>query len=162
MSEPVVQRPYFDANALVKYYHDEKGSLNIRRLVSNTPTPIMVSSLTILECISVVMGYYRKGFLKQKHFNSIFQRLRKDAAGKNTPNRPFEIIPIPEKGFRLAENILFQYARIFQISSNDALHLTIVKEVPSPFSSLLVTSDKSMQKVCERLCIPFYDPEIEE
>lgn len=39
---------YFDANALFKYYRDEKGSLNIKRLVSMQSNPILVSSLTSL------------------------------------------------------------------------------------------------------------------
>ncbi len=37
---------YFDANALVKYYREEQGSLQIKRLVSNAK-PILISPLTL-------------------------------------------------------------------------------------------------------------------
>jgi len=80
----------------------------------------------------------------------------------NGKNRPFKIIPIHEEAFRLAESLLLQYALSLDISSNDALHLAIVEKLQSQFSAILVTSDNSMQKVCERLSIPFYDPETDE
>ncbi|RKZ46811.1 MAG: hypothetical protein DRR16_33920 [Candidatus Parabeggiatoa sp. nov. 3] len=59
----------------------------------------------------------------------------------------------------MAQTILFHHARTFQIGSLDALHLAIFKTLPP--SPILVTSDQSMQKVCEQLSISFYDPEIE-
>ncbi|KHD07854.1 hypothetical protein PN36_13200 [Candidatus Thiomargarita nelsonii] len=151
---------YFDANALLKYYQDEDGSLKIRRLVSNSSTPILISSLTSLESLSVVMKSYRQGVFKRKKVKHIVNRLRRDReADLSRKNRLFKVVPMPEDTFRLAENILFQQAFTFDIGSNDALHVAIVKELQSQFSIILVTSDKSMQNVCERLSIPFFDPE---
>jgi hypothetical protein len=51
-----------------------------------------------------------------------------------------------------------QHAHTFAIGSNDALHLAILQQLP--FKAVMVTSDHSMQQVCERLQIPFYDPEV--
>jgi len=156
------QNHYFDTNALFKYYHNEKGSLRIRRLVSKASYPIIVSSLTVLECFGVIMEYYRKGNLKKKHVNDLYQRLDKDMGKNKDTNRPFQIIEMPDGVFQLAKNILFQYAYSFRVESADALHLAIVKKLQTQSSSItMITSDKSMQKVCEHLGIPFYDPEIE-
>jgi len=158
----VNQRYYFDANALLKYYQDEDGSLNIRRLISNTTTPILISPLTSLECLAVVMKSYRQGIFKRKMVNSIVYRLRRDKYSENEKKkRLFQLVAIPEDTFSLAENILFQNALTFNIGSNDALHLAIVSKLQLQLSPVLVTSDNSMQKVCERLSIPFYDPENE-
>ena len=151
---------YFDANALFKYYHDEKGDLKIRRLVANAQKPVLVSSLTLLEYFNVVMQYRRKKIFKNRHINTIFNHLIKDARF-NTTNRAFQIIPISEEVFSVAQNILFHHARTFQIGSYDALHLAIFKKLSLEPSPILVTSDQSMQKVCEQLSISFYDPEIE-
>ncbi|MCK5521789.1 MAG: type II toxin-antitoxin system VapC family toxin [Thiomargarita sp.] len=151
---------YFDANALFKYYHDEKGDLKIRRLVSNSQKPILISSLTLLEYFNVVMQYRRKNIFKNKHINTVFNHLIKDAR-YNTTNRPFQIIPVSEEVFSVAQNILFHHARTFQIGSYDALHLAIFKQISSETSAILVTSDQSMQKVCEQISISFYDPEKE-
>ena len=160
MNNSIEKRYYFDANALVKYYQDEDGSLKIRRLVSNSPTPILISPLTSLECLSVVMKSYRRGIFKRKMVNSIVYRLRRDREfGINDKPRSFQVIPIPEDTFRFAENILFQHAFTFDIGSNDALHLAIVKKLQLDFSPILVTSDNPMQNVCKRLLISFYDPE---
>jgi hypothetical protein len=46
----------------------------------------------------------------------------------------------------------------FAIGSNDALHLAIVKKLPLD-KVIMVTSDQSLQKVCEQTQVPFYDPE---
>jgi len=43
---------YFDANALFKYYQDEKGDLKIRRLVANAKKPVLVSTE------AQIIGYY--------------------------------------------------------------------------------------------------------
>jgi hypothetical protein len=51
---------------------------NLRRLVSKASPPIIVSSLTLLECFGVVMEHYRKGKLKKKQVNDLYQRLDKD------------------------------------------------------------------------------------
>jgi predicted nucleic acid-binding protein len=159
----IEKRYYFDANALLKYYQDEDGSLKIRRLVSNSSTPILISPLSLLECLSVVMKFYRRGIFKRKTVNSIVYRLRRDREyGSDAKKRPFQVIPIPDDTFMFAENILFQHAFTFDIGSNDALHLAIVKKLQLHLSPILVTSDNSMQKVCERLSISFYDPEIDD
>jgi predicted nucleic acid-binding protein len=154
----VEQQYYFDANALFKYYQDENGDLKIRRLVSNNQKPILVSSLTLLECLNVVMRCRRKKLFKSRRVNKIFKQLKKDARFNST-HHPFQIIPISEDVFSEAQNILFHHARTFQIGSMDALHLAIVKKLPLEPSPILVTSDQSMQKICERISIPFIDPE---
>ncbi len=151
---------YFDANALFKYYRDQKGSLNIRRLVSNSTKPVLLSSLTLLECFGVVMKYYRKKYLKKKDVTKLFKRIRRDAGIINTSTRPFRIIPMPDRTFSLAQSILLQYACTYQIGSNDALHLAIMKrfDINEKFF-IMVTSDNSMKRVCEKICTPIYDPE---
>jgi len=151
---------YFDTNALFKYYHNEKGSLNIRRLVSKASHPVLVSSLSLLECFGVVMEYYRKGKLRKKDANALYTRLDRDVGENKDTNRPFQLIMMPDDTFQLAKNILFQHAYQFRVETADALHLAIVKKQQVGSSVIMVTSDQSMQKVCERLFIPFYDPEI--
>ncbi len=156
MNEP---NHYFDTNALVKYYHDEKGSLNVRRLVSKATKPVIVSSLTYLECFGVVMAHYRQGKLKRKEVNALYIRLDKDVGENQGTNRPFQLVRVPDGAFQFAKNILFQHADHFRVETTDALHLAIVKKLEIPSPVIMVTSDRSMQKVCERISIPFYDPE---
>jgi len=55
-----------DTNGLLKFYIDAKGSLAIRRLVANAPSPIFVSSLARLEFFGVLAKFLRSGELKKK------------------------------------------------------------------------------------------------
>ncbi len=151
---------YFDTNALLKYYNDEKGRLSIRRLVANSPQPILVSPLTLLECHGVLMKSFRQRVLKRQKLNTLVDLLRRNT-GVNHTNRPFQLVPLPANAFRLAENILLQHAATFDIGPNDALHLAIVKQLPLTPSPILVTSDRSMQHIGGRLGIGIYDPEME-
>lgn len=150
---------YFDAAALFKYYRDEKGSLNIRRLVTNGFGPIVLSPITVLEFISVLMKCYRKGQLKKKGLRNIIKRLRRDT-GHNSRGRPFTILAVPDGSFKKAEIILLQYATLYGISANDSLHLAIAQSLSiGCVNFAIVTSDHSMKDVCIRVGIPFYDPE---
>ena len=116
---------YLDTNALWKFYRQEKGGLAIHRLVARSPSQVLLSPMTVIEFVSMLMEYYRKGLLRRKHVNAIARRLRRDSAVGRT-NRPFQVIPVPEGAFREAEGILLQYADRYSFASNDALHLAIV------------------------------------
>jgi predicted nucleic acid-binding protein len=163
MNNPIEPRYYFDTNALLKYYNpwikhypEEKGILQIRRLVSNSPTAILVSPLTSLELVGKLTYLFRQNRLKRRNLHTIIDHIKKDI-GINT--QPFEMVAMPENVFRLAEMILLENAQ-FAISSNDALHLAIVKKLPLQYTPIIVTSDKSLQRVCERIPMIFYNPEI--
>jgi predicted nucleic acid-binding protein len=160
------QRYYFDANALVKYYHpflkhdqEEEGILQIRRLVSNSPEPILISPLTSQELIGKLTQFFRKKSLKRKRLNTIITLLKKDISRNRITTRPFQILAMPDNAYRLAEIILLEHVQ-FAISANDALHLAIVQSLPSQPEAVMVTSDHSLQRVCERTQISFYDPEV--
>jgi predicted nucleic acid-binding protein len=157
MNDRSSQRYYFDANALVKYYREESGSLQIKRLVSNNK-PILISPLTLVECVNVFMKLKRNKQLKKKKLTTILKLIDKNVMyTDNHTIRLFKLIAIPEEIFLLAKRILVQHAHTFAIGSNDALHLAILQTLN--IQAIMVTSDVSMQHVCEDLQIQFYDPE---
>lgn len=151
---------YFGTNALWKFYQDQRGDLNIRRLVSNVKSPILLSPLTLLEFFGVLMKYYRKRFIKRKDIHAIADRLRRDT-GIGASKRSFQVIPIPTGAFREAESILLQYAGELDFQTNDALHLAIVTQMRVTVTTALifVTSDNALQRVAEKKGIDWYNPE---
>jgi len=150
---------YFDTAALWKFYREEKGSLNIRRLVSKVSQPIILSPLTIIEFISVLMKCYRKGYFKKKGLRKVVKRLRRDA-GPLSQTRPFAVLGFPQGSFKRAESILLEYANQNKINANDSLHLAVVLNLQSIFPNItIITSDHAMKNVCEKTNIPSYDPE---
>ncbi|MDM8515258.1 type II toxin-antitoxin system VapC family toxin [Desulfobacterales bacterium HSG16] len=149
---------YFDTNAMFKYYRNEAESMPLRRLVAACPDPALVSQLTILEFVSRLAKAYRKGELKKRTIKRILDRLKKDIHEK--ADSRFQVIKMPVGVFRAAEIILRQYSMESRIGigSLDALHVAIVTKLPS-LSPVMVTWDKAMQRVCEKLEIEVYSPD---
>jgi predicted nucleic acid-binding protein len=155
-------RFYFDTNAFLKYYcplwrREEEGVLQIRRLVSNSPHPILISPLTSLEFVNKVIYFYHCNILKRRNILKTIIHVRQQI-GVNGETKPFIMVDIPKEPrdvFRLAEQILLDHSA-FAIGPNDALHLAIVQKLPT--KPIIVTSDNAMKQVCERIPILFFDP----
>ncbi len=149
---------YFDTNALIKFYLDEKESVAVRRFVAASPKPVLISRLTMTEFISRLAAAYREkeNKLKKRDVNRLLDRLKKDA--HTAADSHFQIAVMPDGVFHAAEAILRQYAFEAKISigSFDALHVAIVKKLSAP--PVMVTWDKPMQQVCEKLGIELYNP----
>ncbi len=151
---------YLDTNALWKFYQDQKGDINIRRLIAKSSSQVLVSPLTLLEFVGVLMKYHRKKLIKRKHIHAIAKRLRRDSAIGKT-NRPFHIIESPNGSFREAENILLECGSDCDFQTNDALHLAAVIKLRTSMAVpiVLVTSDGALQYVASRKGVACYDPE---
>ena len=151
---------YLDANALWKFYRDEPGDGNVRRLVTGSSAQVLISPLSVLEFVGVLVKYYRKGFVGRRDVNRIAKRLRRDSAVGNT-HRPFRMIPLPEGFAREAKGILLQHGCISSIQTNDAIHLAIVLRAEHDHAATLVTSDRALRETAHRRGICCYDPETE-
>jgi len=149
---------YLDTNALWKFYQDQTGDVNVRRLVARSPSQVLISPLTMLEFFGVLMKYYRKRLIKRKQIHAIAKRLRRDSAIDNV-HRPFRVVQIPDGSFRQAQSILLQDASRYSIQTNDALHLAIVLKLNTADPVVLVTADGSLQNTAQRRGIDWYNPE---
>jgi len=147
---------YFDTNALLKYYDvngNELGVENVRNLVESEKQ-VLISELTILETISVLKKKQRTNPNRKKYFRKTIDFILIDIKSK------FINIPVPEKSFEEAQNILLTYGD-FDVGSLDVLHAAIVNNLRD--SVHFVTSDGSgggrLIGVCKKLQISVYDPE---
>ena len=149
---------YFDANVLFKHYHSEKPEIEIRCLSINHI--VYVSNLGYLEVLGVFMRYLRQNKLKKRTVDRIIERLQHDI-GTSSRDR-FQLVPSQEGIFRDARTLMTQYAKDYELSCNDALHIAIAKTLTSV---IMVTSDggKSLGKmkgVCAKVGLEVFDPEI--
>lgn len=155
----MTEKYYFDANALLKYYRDEKGSLNVQLLVASA-RPIYISPLTWLEYLSTLKKIQRKGDLKAREFRRVWKRLRDDVSTQSfATSRPFCELPMPDGYFRTAGDILLKYGDK-NFGTHDALHIAIAQLLPN--QPIFVTSDKALKNVCKQINLPCYDPEIQQ
>jgi predicted nucleic acid-binding protein len=150
---------YFDTNALLKYYRQERGSLEIQKLVLAAHL-ILVSPLTLLECYSVLLRYVRKKQLPLAEARLIIKRLHKDSGLLDNISGLFQVVPLPTGSFSKAESILLEQAGQFSFGANDALHVAIASLLPD--KPIFVTSDKSLKNVCNNISLHCYDPEFEQ
>lgn len=150
---------YFDTNAFWKYYYNQNGALEIHRLVTSSDTQIFVSQITLLECIGVLMKYYRKKIIKRRELNSILKRIRRDVGTINR-HRPFSLVTISTNKYKISEQILLSYADRHAIQTNDALHLAIALELASNGHDItFVTSDNALANVATAHTMPCLNPE---
>jgi predicted nucleic acid-binding protein len=153
---------YLDANALWKYYRDEVGSLNMRRLIANAPHPCLISPLTTLEFVGVLMRYFRQGQLKCRAIRKIIARLTREAKPNLQTHRPFATQPLPTGAFQQAESLQLQYGGTFSIGANDCLHLAMAIRWQANFPTItMITSNRALKNVCIREGMTIYDPEKE-
>lgn len=150
---------YFDTNAFWKYYFDQKGALETRQLVTTATSQIFISQITLLECIGVLMKYYRKKVIKRKELTSILKRIRRDV-GTHNRLRPFRLISVTTGKFRNSEYILLSHADRHAIQTNDAIHLAVALDLASKGNQIIfVTSDKALLHVATSHLMTCFDPE---
>ncbi len=160
------KRYYFDACTLYKYYRDEPGSLEIRRLVAESKSPILVSRLTVLEVLSRLAKAYRgrntpekeSRPLKKPQLNGIVGRLLKKDISTVSSSKSFEMIRMPSGVFKAAEVMLQTHAidRQISIGSLDALHLAIM--VKLDVLLIVVSFDKPLLRACEVMGMEIFEP----
>lgn len=155
---------YFDNNAYWKYHQgrNERGYLNLRRLVSQQSQPIWLSPLTILEFFGVLAKAWRSKQVRKRDFKKITKAVKREI---NHQSGSFTVIPMPAGIYREAERVLLTYPQ-YSFGTVDALHIATVKILQQTTPNLvMVTSDGRqgqgrLKQVCREDGIAFYDPEI--
>ncbi|MDZ4763160.1 MAG: type II toxin-antitoxin system VapC family toxin [Chloroflexota bacterium] len=160
---------YLDANALVTYYIETEGATgkqNLRRLVSDHQA--YISPLTQLEFVHVLMKFTRKGLLRLSNAKSYVKELISDTqVTGQIVRRPFRMIDLPDGVFKRAERLLLDNGDL-SIGSADMLHIAIIEKQRAQIIDLtMITSDGGatdgkMKKVCQKIGIPFFDPELSD
>jgi len=150
---------YFDTNALYKYYRGgEKGVEVLERLVAQSLN--FVSPLTQLEMIQVLLKEQRRGNLKKKAVRQFVEKMRRDTTGDIRSERPFKMIDFPSVCFERATALLLLHGGQFDFGSLDALHIAIGQWLQADHPGVkMVTSDRGVKAVCERIKLPCFDPE---
>lgn len=157
-------RYYFDTSALLKTTElmrfkqqlpPETGIEEAKKLVINHPKQLYLSKMTVLECYDVFRQAYRSEILgknkktKFKNFNMIREPFERNI-------QQFQIMPICQEILDCAIEILLKHGDGNKIGSNDAIHLAFVLAQQPQMT--MVTFDRAMKNVCDRLDIPVYFP----
>jgi uncharacterized protein with PIN domain len=92
---------FIDTSALVKHYHEERGSGVINQLWDDSDNRLFISRLAVLEMISALAAKYRAHQITLDEFNSFRHRLYADI-GEGRP----QAIPLTNAHCELALMLL--------------------------------------------------------
>jgi uncharacterized protein len=135
-------RHFFDTSALVKNYHAETGTQDVRRILAEAGSEFLISRLATVEMLSGFAGKVRTGVFSSSNFGILRRRFLADV-------RTRLLIPIRMLNvhYRTAGDLISKHAMSRQLRTLDALQLAVALHVhqQSPIDSF-VCSD---QRLCD-------------
>src|SRR4030042_2342077 len=107
---------FFDTSALVKFFHEEKGSETVTNLILSKDNEIWISELTRIEFLSAIFRRFRS-----KEVDA--EQLKEAMAGFEEQLVLFNVEPIGQAILREAEYLLKAYGKTRRVRALDALQL---------------------------------------
>jgi len=107
---------FFDTSALVKFFHEEKGSEVVTRLILSEDNEIWISALARIEFLSAL---YRR--LRNKEIDD--EQLKEATQGFEEQLKLFNVEPIGEGILMEAQNLLKQCGKTRRLRALDAIQL---------------------------------------
>jgi hypothetical protein len=96
------------------------GTARIDKIVQDAENQICVSRLTVVELPSVFAIKVRTGFISREDAALLMHQFRDDIV-----SRQFDVFPLREPDFAVAEQLLGRYAFDWRLRALDALQLAV-------------------------------------
>jgi predicted nucleic acid-binding protein len=131
----LIRRYFFDTSALVKLYHEEKGTETLEHLISPHDIRIVISDICPIELTSALATKVRTGVIDHGIFETVLECFRGDLGG-------YEIIEVDQAIKTEAARLLKTIAIAKRLRTLDALQLAsaLAAAVDSPLD-LFVAAD---------------------
>lgn len=107
---------FFDTSALVKFFHDEKGSGTVTNLITTQDNEIWVSELVRVEFLSALFRRLRNGEIND-------ETVCEAIAGFEEQITLFNVEPLGRAIIKEAEFLLRKYGKTKRVRTLDALQL---------------------------------------
>ncbi|MCL5057882.1 MAG: type II toxin-antitoxin system VapC family toxin [Actinobacteria bacterium] len=107
---------FFDTSALIKFFHEEQGTVTVTDLITNPESTIHVSDLVRIEFISALYRRYRNKEIDDK-------ALSEATNGFYEEYSRFNVEPLGHAVLQEAEELLIKHGRNHGLRTLDALHL---------------------------------------
>jgi len=95
---------FFDTSALVKYFHEEKGTAVVTDLILNSNNIIFVSELSKLEFLSALHRRYRRKEIGKSNLEDAVESFYMEYS-------TFQVQPVTRLIIKEAEELLTQYGK---------------------------------------------------
>jgi uncharacterized protein with PIN domain len=107
---------FFDTSALVKFFHEEKGSETVTNLVLSKDNEIWISELARIEFLSAIFRRFRNREVDD-------EQLKEALMGFEEQLATFNVEPLGQAILREAEYLLKLYGKTRRVRALDALQL---------------------------------------
>jgi len=107
---------FFDTSALVKFFHEEKGSEAVTRLIVSEENEIWISELTRIEFLSAIFRRFRNKEINDEQLKEVLRGFEEQIAF-------FNIEPLGQAILREAEVLLVRYGKTRRLRALDAFQL---------------------------------------
>lgn len=141
---------FFDTSALIKFFHEEQGTVTVTDLITNPESTIHVSDLVRIEFISALYRRYRNKEIDDK-------ALSEATNGFYEEYSRFNVEPLGHAVLQEAEELLIKHGKNHGLRTLDALHLAtcvLLKEA----NWIFVASDDNLISVAKAIGLSTFNP----
>jgi uncharacterized protein len=117
-------RYYFDTSALIKRYHAERGTPQVRSLMTEPGAECIISRLATVEMLSGFAGTVRTGVFSTNAFTALRSQFLADV--KRRVIRPIRIVNVH---YQLAGALISQHGMTRQLRTLDAIQLAVALRI---------------------------------
>jgi len=107
---------FFDTSALIKFFHEEKGSKTVTSLITSNNNEIWISELARIEFLSAIFRRLRNKEIDDK-------QLGEAVKGFEEQVNLFNVEPLGQAILKEAEFLLKRYGKTKRLRTLDALQL---------------------------------------
>jgi len=141
---------FFDTSALVKFFHEEKGTETVTQLILGRTNEVWILELARVEFISAVSRRFRNREMNERQLNAAIDFFENEIAG-------FNIEPLGHAVVEEAESILKKFGKTNRLRTLDALHLGAFSLI-SESNWFFVASDNQLCKIAELIGLKTINP----
>jgi len=140
---------FFDTSALVKRYAVENGTEVVDSLIEGSETPVVITSLSIVETTSAFRRKYNRDQLSERQRDDLLVAFFEEAT------ESFTIVPVEDIVFEEAFSLVLDH----DLRTLDALQLASAFEQPTgPGGATFVAADQKLLDVAADHGLETIDP----
>lgn len=142
---------FFDTSALIKFFHEEEGTREVTKLITEEESEIWVSELVRIEFISALFRRLRNNEITEDKLNDAVTGFDEQIAF-------FNVEPLGHAVMKEAESLLKRYGKNQGLRALDALHLGTFSLI-SGDNWLFVAADKTLCDVVQLMGVKTINPQ---
>src|SRR5580704_11232828 len=150
-----VAQYFFDTSALVKRYHNEDGTEQVRAIFISAENLVRISTLGAVEIHSAFAIKVRSGQLTRAAAQILTEGALADLASGRI--KPYSVT---SRHFADAEHMVRQFAFDYRLRSLDAIQLSVALDLRSQgLADSIVTADRAVQDVASLVGLAVLNPQ---